>query len=57
MSYAVEIAGAFVHPHQLEVQDWASYALVIDARPPREFAQDHIPGAVKRPVVDDREHA
>ena len=57
MSYAVEIASAFVHPHQLEVQDWASYALVIDARSPREFAQDHIPGAVNLPVVDDREHA
>lgn len=57
MSDTMEIASAFVHPHQLEVQDWASYALVIDARSPHEYAQDHIPGAVNLPVVDDVEYA
>ena len=31
-------------PHQLEVQDFASYSLVIDARSPHEYAEDHIPG-------------
>ncbi|MEO7852447.1 MAG: tRNA 2-selenouridine(34) synthase MnmH [Rubrivivax sp.] len=46
-----------VHPHQLEVQDFASYALVIDARSPHEYAEDHIPGAVNLPVVDDGEFA
>ena len=46
-----------VHPHQLAVQEFASYALVIDARSPHEFAEDHIPGAVNLPVVDDNEFA
>lgn len=34
-----------------------SYALVIDARTPHEFADDHIPGAVNLPVVDDAQFA
>lgn len=46
-----------VHPRQLAVNDFASYALVIDARSPREFAEDHIPGAVNLPVVGDDEYA
>lgn len=46
-----------VHPHQLEVQDWPHYAMVIDARSPHEYAEDHIPGAVNLPVVDDGEYA
>jgi tRNA 2-selenouridine synthase len=50
-------AAALVHPQQLGVQEFASYALVIDARSPHEFAEDHIPGAVNLPVVDDAEFA
>jgi tRNA 2-selenouridine synthase len=46
-----------VHPRQLGVQDWSSYAMVIDARSPREFAEDHIPGATNLPVVDNDEYA
>jgi tRNA 2-selenouridine synthase len=53
----VESASALVHPHQLEVQDFASYSLIIDARSPSEFAEDHIPGAVNLPVVDDAQYA
>ena len=30
---------------------------VIDARSPAEFAEDHIPGAINRPVLDDEERA
>ena len=30
---------------------------VIDARAPAEFAQDHIPGAINLPVLDDNERA
>lgn len=41
---------ALVHPHQLEVQDFATYGLVIDARSAAEFAADHIPGAVNLPA-------
>ena len=43
-----------VHPHQLEVQEFASYALVIDARPLADFVVDHIPGAVCLPVGQQR---
>ena len=57
MTRPVDSTAALVHPHQLAVQEFASYALVIDARSPHEFAQDHIPGAVNLPVVDDEEFA
>jgi tRNA 2-selenouridine synthase len=46
-----------VHPHDLEVQEFADYDLVIDARSPREYAEDHIPAAVNLPVVNDTEYA
>jgi tRNA 2-selenouridine synthase len=42
--------GALVHPHQMEIQDFNLYALVIDARQPESFSDDHIPGAVNVPV-------
>ncbi|MFO1219605.1 MAG: rhodanese-like domain-containing protein [Burkholderiaceae bacterium] len=42
--------GALVHPHQMEIQDFSLYALVIDARRPEAFLDDHIPGAVSVPV-------
>ena len=42
---------------QLGVHAFESYALVIDARSPREFLDDHLPGAVNLPVVDDDEYA
>jgi len=35
----------------------AAYALIIDARSPHEYAEDHVPGAVNLPVVDDAEFA
>jgi tRNA 2-selenouridine synthase len=46
-----------VHPGQMGVRDFDSYALIIDARSPHEYAEDHIPGAVNLPVVDDGEYA
>jgi tRNA 2-selenouridine synthase len=57
MTDPVESTACLVHPHQLEVQDFASYSLVIDARSPHEYAEDHVPGAVNLPVVDDGEFA
>jgi tRNA 2-selenouridine synthase len=33
------------------------YALIIDARSPHEYLEDHVPGAVNLPVVDDAEFA
>ena len=35
--------------------DLASFDLVIDVRSPTEFAEDHLPGAVNWPVLDDDE--
>ncbi|HEU0203227.1 MAG TPA: rhodanese-like domain-containing protein, partial [Burkholderiaceae bacterium] len=37
--------------------EFGAYALVIDARTPHEYAEDHIPGAVNLPVVADEEFA
>jgi tRNA 2-selenouridine synthase len=39
------LAGVF-HPHAIEVQDFPYYSLVIDLRSAREYADDHIPGAI-----------
>jgi tRNA 2-selenouridine synthase len=44
-------------PDRLGVQAWDAYALIIDARSPREYADDHVPGAVNLPVVDDVQYA
>lgn len=35
----------------------AAYDMIIDVRSPGEFAEDHIPGAVNLPVLDDDERA
>lgn len=37
--------------------DFARYALVIDARSEHEYAEDHVPGAINLPVVDDSQYA
>lgn len=46
-----------VHPHQIEVQEFSSYDLVIDARSPEAYLEDRIPGAVNVPVTDADRHA
>jgi tRNA 2-selenouridine synthase len=35
--------------------DFSSYDSIIDCRSPAEYAQDHIPGAISAPVLDDAE--
>lgn len=45
------------HPIQLEILDFSAYALIIDARSPHEYQEDHLPGATNLPVVDDEEFA
>ncbi len=57
MTSPAETTPSQVHPRQLGVQDFASYAMVIDARSPHEYAEDHVPGAVNLPVVNDGEFA
>ena len=46
-----------IRTEALGVHDWSAYALIIDARSPREYAEDHVPGAVNLPVVDDVQYA
>ena len=37
--------------------EFKNYDLIIDARSPHEYAEDHIPGAINLPVVNDAEFA
>lgn len=46
-----------VDPAQLEVQEFSTYALIIDARSPHEYQEDHLPAAINLPVVDDEQYA
>jgi tRNA 2-selenouridine synthase len=39
------------------VADLAAYDAIIDVRSPAEFAEDHIPGAINCPVLDDAQRA
>jgi tRNA 2-selenouridine synthase len=56
-SHPLETVAGLVHPHQLEVQDFSAYALIVDARPAQAFADDHIPAAVNWPVLSDSEQS
>ena len=48
-----------MHPHEIaaEEADFSAYDSVIDTRSPAEYAEDHIPGAISAPVLDDDERA
>jgi tRNA 2-selenouridine synthase len=37
--------------------DFKQFDAIIDVRSPAEFAEDHIPGAISAPVLDDEERA
>lgn len=50
MSSVMASIAAMVHPHQIEVQDFDVYDLIIDARSEAEFEQDHVPGALSLPM-------
>src|SRR6185369_13169712 len=41
----------------LSLADLRRFDAVIDARSPGEFADDHLPGAINAPVLDDEERA
>ena len=56
-SHPLETVAGLVHPHQLEVQDFSAYALIVDARPAQDFADDHLPAAVNWPVLSDPEQS
>jgi tRNA 2-selenouridine synthase len=51
MSGAAWEPAALLHPGR------AGFDTVIDVRSPSEFAEDHVPGAVNLPVLDDAERA
>ena len=44
-------------PNVVTVAQLAEFDEVIDVRSPSEFAEDHIPGAINCPVLDDAERA
>jgi len=37
--------------------DFTAFDSIIDCRSPAEYAEDHIPGAISAPVLDDTERA
>jgi tRNA 2-selenouridine synthase len=50
-------ASLMAAPKQFGVADIESFDTVIDVRSPAEFAEDHIPGAINLPVLDNEERA
>jgi tRNA 2-selenouridine synthase len=50
MSSVMASVAAAVHPHQIEIQDFDVYDLIIDARSAREYSMDHLPRAVSLPA-------
>jgi tRNA 2-selenouridine synthase len=41
----------------IDLKSLSQYDMIIDVRSPGEFAEDHIPGAVNLPVLDNQERA
>ena len=41
----------------LTLQELQAFDAILDARSPSEFAEDHLPGAINTPVLDDAERA
>ncbi len=37
--------------------NWGDYALIVDVRTPKEYEEDHVPGAINLPVVTQAEFA
>ncbi|SFH21245.1 tRNA 2-selenouridine synthase [Palleronia marisminoris] len=44
-------------PHDLSAIPAAGFDTIIDVRSPSEFAEDHVPGSINLPVLDDEERA
>ena len=44
-------------PNRPTIADLGAYDQIIDVRSPGEFAEDHIPGAINCPVLDDAQRA
>ena len=50
-------AAAVADTRELGIDEFSSYSLIIDARTPHEYEEDHIPNAINLPVVDDAQFA
>ncbi len=48
---------ARLHPVVMRASVLAGFDAILDARSPAEFAEDHVPGALSLPVLDDAERA
>ena len=44
-------------PHLASLEELDRFDMVIDVRSPAEYAQDHVPGAINLPVLDDAQRA
>jgi len=53
----VEKGFVLKHPSVVKVAQLDDFDEVIDTRSPSEYAQDHVPGAINCPVLDDEERA
>ncbi|MEX6634426.1 tRNA 2-selenouridine(34) synthase MnmH [Hyphococcus lacteus] len=51
------ITAAIHHIDETSVKTLGQFDTIIDVRSPAEFAQDHIPGAINLPVLNDTERA
>lgn len=49
--------GRYQHTEDLSAQALASFDAIIDVRSPAEYAEDHLPGAINLPVLDNGERA
>ena len=47
--------GAYQHTENLSPQALAQFSVIIDVRSPGEYAEDHLPGAINLPVLEDAE--
>ncbi|HEX7249443.1 MAG TPA: tRNA 2-selenouridine(34) synthase MnmH [Burkholderiales bacterium] len=48
---------AMTHSVAMQASVLAAYDAIIDARSPAEYAEDHLPGAISLPVLEDEERA
>lgn len=57
MTYASAAAPVVLHAVRDALPATHGYDMTIDVRSPAEYAQDHIPGSINLPVLDDDERA
>jgi hypothetical protein len=53
--YAMKVA--ITHSVAMQASVLTAHDAIIDARSPAEYAEDHLPGAISLPVLEDEERA